>query len=375
MNFFLSKEHLATGMFFLGGCLGGLSLLLAAARLGGFRPPAGLAALADFGATLLARQWRLLLVGAVLAGAGLLWYHRSPLNVLPRTLEYAIVEEQLQRANTIGHADLLVVGDSSGLMGVDAPLLGQLLGGKKVENLCTLGYVGPAGYANLLERYFRRGQTAETVILLMHAVSLNRPDREWEGWQDMVVADRDFRTGARSPWQGVRSKLNEVAFGHLFTLPMPAAWGGFYGTSLEVREAMRSHAGSLYEPVWRPPGFRGYPTVLTNPILLSKPATDRLVIFADKAARLPVGRIFFGFTPTFVSLESASSLADVKRTVAQVDDLLRAKIRNFGLLDVKPFETNEYFATGTHLNQTGRDYFTRELATLLLAESPAASAR
>lgn len=376
MSLFLTKEHLVQWMFGIGGGLAGAALLLGVGRLRGVRLPAAVQPLADFSATLLLRQWRLAVIGSFFYGAGLLWYRHSPLNVLPRALEYAIVEEQLQRSKTIAHADILVVGDSSGLMGVDAPLLGRLLGGKKVENLCTLGYVGPAGYASLLERYFQRGLKAETVILLMHGVSLNRPEKEWEGWQDMVVDERDFRGGAENSWKGVRAKLNEVAFGRLFTLPMPGAWGGFYGTSFEVRDAIRTHAGSLYEPVWRLPlqpeavkasisaGF-------VHHTQLSKSAEERLTIFADKAVAFPVDRIVFGFTPTYLSLKSAPSLAEVKQTVAQVEGLLRAKIRHFDRLELEPFEADGYFATETHLNRVGREHFTHELATLLRAGAPA----
>ena len=369
MSIFLTKEHLAQWMFLIGGGLGGASFLIGVGQLSRIRLPAALNPLADFSATLLLRQWRLAVICALCAVAGLLWYRHSPLNVLPRALEYAIVEEQLQRAKTIAHTDIVLVGDSSGLMGVDAPLLGQLLGGKKVENLCTLGYVGPAGYASLLERYFQRGEKAETVILLMHAVSLNRPEKDWEGWQEMVVDERDFRGGAENSWKGVRAKLNQVAFGRLFTLPMPGAWGGFYGTTFEVREAMRTHSGSLYEPLWRlPPPPK---TVSVYHAQLSKSAAERLRIFADKAANLPVGRIFFGFTPTYLSLKSARSLVEVTQTGLQVEDLLRTKIKNFQRLDIEPFGADEYFATETHLNRVGREHFTRELAELLRSASPA----
>jgi hypothetical protein len=74
-----------------------------------------------------------------------------------QSLENVIVEAQIARAQAGRAVDLLIVGDSSALMGIDAPVLGAKLGGARVESLALFGSVGPAGYAALLDvRRFKR---------------------------------------------------------------------------------------------------------------------------------------------------------------------------------------------------------------------------
>jgi hypothetical protein len=55
---------------------------------------------------------------------------------LPADLESIVIQTQQTRAQTIANADLLVVGDSSGLMDIDAARLASLMG-RRVESLST----------------------------------------------------------------------------------------------------------------------------------------------------------------------------------------------------------------------------------------------
>ena len=61
------------------------------------------------------------------------------------------------------HVDLLIVGDSSGLMGVDTLRL-QSATGMSAYNLCTVGFLGIDGHRYMLERYIDRHGIPDCVI-------------------------------------------------------------------------------------------------------------------------------------------------------------------------------------------------------------------
>src|SRR5215813_573698 len=76
----------------------------------------------------------LLFAAGLLVAAGFLARPESG-HAARRDLESIVIEGQIERARTIPEADVLILGDSSALMGIDADDLGRELGGKRVESL------------------------------------------------------------------------------------------------------------------------------------------------------------------------------------------------------------------------------------------------
>ncbi len=374
------KSYVGRAMYVTGFLLGLVTLGLAFLRLNAVEIPEHLEELASFGAVALRRCIGILAV-LVLAfvGWGILFRTRPP-PLPPHELESIIVDEQLYRARNISQTDVIVVGDSSGLMGVDAPLLGKQLGGMSVENLSTLGWVGPKGYTHLIDMYFRRGLHAKAIVLLMHGMSLNRPEKEWDKWQQMALAESIHESLPTNPYTGLRSELSAVVFGYLFAPPMPGAWGQVYGTSFELSAAIRRNRGSIYQPLVEMPQETGRwemsardtgpegspPSMSAFDFQLSPSAEAGLREFAQFASGLPANHVFFGITPTYLSYKTPRTIVEEREAANEVANIMTKHLgTRFELLNIVPFRFEEYFASNTHLNRLGREHFTQELAVLL----------
>jgi hypothetical protein len=374
------KTYLARGLYLAGALFGLASLALAFSHRLAIAAPRHLKELATFAGDLIREHCRLLLLATALAAAASLWFRLHPLETPPRDVESIIVAEQLERARSIPETDVLIVGDSSALMGVDASLLGRRLGGMSVENLSTLAWVGPRGYAHLLQMYFRRGLQAKAVVLLMHEAAMNRPSAGWDNWEQVVLTEHAPSNEERNPLLALRTALNSVLFGRVFAPPMPGLWGKFYGSQYEVRSAIRNYHGSLHEPYGETPADSGRWGFLEEPahggsislpdpsfvFRLSPAAELRLREFGNSLSGLPFGRLYFGITPTYLSYKAPFTMTGHREADREADSILkRALDARFTPLDLEPFRPNEYFASYTHLNILGRRYFTSELAATL----------
>ena len=373
----LLKAYLEKILFTVGSGLCAGAAVLVFLRWAGVTLPAWLHDVATYSGRWGGRVLPLAVTCALLFAGGMLWYRTAPWLPPARSLENIIIEEQLQRSKTIERADMIIIGDSSALMGVDAGLLGRLLGGRSVENLATLGWVGPRGYAHLLEQYSKRGQRVGAVVLLMHGVSLDRPEKDWDAYEERVISERDPGVAAATLASGFRAKLGAGMFGRLFALPMPAAWGGYYGTYFEVQDALRHNSGSIYEPIWvlpaAPESTRrvwAFPTGYAVHYTLSPAAERGLHDWALAAAATHAPHVFFGITPTVISYRTMEAIAENRHVAQKVEDILREQLGSrFAGLSLTPFIADGYFATNAaHLNILGREKFTRELAAKLIPQ-------
>jgi hypothetical protein len=372
----VAKGYAARGILVAGAflCTGSAGLgLLSALRV---PIPRRLKDLAGFTVELCEQQFALILLTGVFFAGGLLWCWAHPALPPPQTVEKIIVDEQIKRAQRISQADVILIGDSSALMDVDAKLLGSLLGGRKVENLSTLGYVGAQGYAHLLDLCLSRGIGVRTVVLLMHGISLNRPTGDWDRWQDWVLTGRIFTEPEENPLVGLRARLSAVWLDRLFALPMPEAWGRSYGTHFELADAIAANAGSIYNPSLDFPAETGRwdagdagPDPHRDPgftYRLSPAAALGLRTFALTAAKYPIQQVFFGITPAFLSSKTDRTIDENRQVSQEVGAIMRGALgARFEPLDLMPFRADEYFATAAHLNQIGRGHFTRTLASVL----------
>ncbi len=372
---FLARSLEISGVFLSLGILG-----LAIFKLLGAELPSRLRRLALFGEELVKCLSALLPIFAIIVVACAIWFRFHPFHPPPRDLETIIVEQQIRRAKTIREADVLVIGDSSALMGVDAPLLERSLNVGRVENLATLGWVGPRGYSHLLELYFRRGLHAKAVVLLMHGMSLDRPQTQWNNWEEMVLNEDIPAISAGNLMKEIRSGLSGQFFDWAFAPPMPGAWGRFYGTQIELAGAIAKNNGSIFQPLlqmspetnrWDEErgaknGGAQIPTSSDLSYRLSPFAALGLREFADVVARADVPHVLFGITPTYLSTKTTRAVAENSRVAKDVEHLMHESLgKRVVLLELEPFRPDEYFASNTHMNSLGRDHFTHDLARIL----------
>src|SRR5215210_1655169 len=147
------------------------------------------------------------------------------------------VYEQILRAGSLGSLDVLLVGDSSCLMGIDPELLSQRLG-QRVASLCSIGYLGPAGYARLLKRFLASGARYKRLVVVMHPESLIR-DKSWDAWTDFVDSGgpptpSDWNLKVRSGLRLIESKL----LSPFIRLPMEGVFGQYYGSVETLRRSV-----------------------------------------------------------------------------------------------------------------------------------------
>src|SRR2546421_598668 len=89
---------------------------------------------------------------------------------------------------TVGTPDMAFIGDSSCLMGFHVSSLQGLLPTQRIESFCSMGYVGPAGYAAIIDKMVARGATPKKLIIAMHPVQFAR-EKSWNGWVNFVRDD------------------------------------------------------------------------------------------------------------------------------------------------------------------------------------------
>jgi hypothetical protein len=267
-------------------------------------------------------------------------------------LESIIVEGQRARAHTISDLDLLVIGDSSALMDVDAVRLGTALGGKRVESLATIGYVGPAGYARLLADYASAGHPVPTVIVLMHGVSLALSNSE--------IGERGFEAMVLEPARRcLPGTAQNVIYQHVLApaldLPLPGAYGRFYGGAAGLVAALRDNHGTLIDPNELP----ARPAAV--PFLLSTGVATRLEVLRRTLALIRPRRVVVAVSP--IPARAVGSRTEAKREVLSAQ--LAGRIGAETPLNLPSYLSDELFASVTHLNAGGRRIYTDLLAAEL----------
>lgn len=267
---------------------------------------------------------------------------------------FAIVAEQMERSTKLRDADVLILGDSSTLHGLDVPALDRALGDRRVESLTVIGPARPPGIAKLLERHVARENHPELVVLLMNPLGLFHAFGE-----DELGTMRAVLTGwpAASFAEEARKALNWRLFRGLLEEPLAGHHGRYYGNAWMLRRTLRQGHGSLPHP---------------NPGSLAQrsrdpSAGDRAVAIHPDALRdlnamraildgLRGERIYLGLAPEPQLLAGgddararAELLAELQRLIGLPGD------RRLEMPSTLP---DEAFADWTHVNAEGRVLYT-----------------
>ena len=300
--------------------------------------------------------------GGLAGFAAAMWSARA-LGALPAPrpawdMDQAIISHQARAAVASPPARVVLLGDSSCLMDVDARALGE-----GVLNLATLSYLGLDGQAAMLEAYAARHETApEMVVLLMNPESLRRAASEpgFVGLLEACLAGRDLPPGGaavpRLPgWLGLELVKTRLLSGWL-PRPLPPSFREAYGTTRGVVRAMDAQQGSLVQPGQYVPARNDGDAAYRWP--------DGLEAAAERfRAAVPAGaRFAAGLTP----VPAAHARADHPRRRRELLEAFAAHLRPDHLLDDLPATAPDaHFGTLTHLNETGRAAFTRQLSSCL----------
>jgi len=296
---------------------------------------------------------------------GLLVPRRSPLDWGARvhlagmrpTFTQSVLQWQVERIGRLRRpADVVVIGDSTGLMALVPRELERELGeGVRVENLCTIVPLGIAGHVDVLEHTLAVRPPPRVVAYAFTGESL--------AMDDEAVASAGLRAGLRD-WLGMddaawtawpSSRLRGAVRGGLARLlSVPDA------NDAGVRDFLRAHHGYLREnnPIPLEPDG------LAPPGPISRDALDGLGRLVELTGRIGA-RLVVLRTPLPDLLDTPAHRQALAHNERQWESLVSGfphvtLVRPFG-----GFVPARYFLRYEHLSLEGALRRTREVAPVL----------
>ncbi len=284
----------------------------------------------------------------------------------PADLDRTVLAAKADLASRSAPASIVLVGDSSCMMDVDAPALGRHLG-QTVLNLGTLSYLDLAAHGMLLSHALRHAsEPPREVVLLLHPGSLLRASSEPGlehflgerlrlGSADPTSPIPPFRSGFTSGLLGgdiVRGQMVQPWFPSL----LRGEFGAAYGTTWQIHRLLMRQSGTLLDPTpFDPLANAGRYEFHLNPALEKVSREFRSLI--------PAGcRFSVGLTPLPESLALDRHADRVASTLGVWASWLQPDRVLAGLPAVLP---DALFASAAHLNAEGTAEFTRRLSAEL----------
>lgn len=310
---------------------------------------------------------------AVLAGLAVLLHLGQRWALLPPPPiawdpETLVLRHQSRACRSAPPAEILLVGDSTCLVGVDAAELSRRLPGRpRVLNLALFRWLGLDTYGTEV-RDFAASHPGRVhmVVLLVSSAKLTEAGRFARTWEQIHNPECQRDRDVHCDWLGARL-VRENLLSYLLATPLHGGGADFYGFASEIDAYMSAHNGSVLSSGSFVPPREHPPDVLPAFPLAPALETETRAF----RAMMPAGaKLFVGLTPyTTASKRSAER--------ARSTDLLRrwnAWLSADTLLTNLPATLpNCYFGPGTHLNEIGQRRFTAILArelTRQLAANP-----
>lgn len=274
-------------------------------------------------------------------------------------IDRVVLVQKAEASRAVQDAEVVLLGDSSCLMDVAAPLLGERLG-SPVLNLGVLSYLSLESHAALLRNFIRANPgRLRAVILLMNPEALRMVHAD--AWQNRALRcfldGEDFRREDR-PSDAVTGVLGLHIFqgrlmARLLPQPLPGAFGRQYGFTRDLERFLTMHRGSALDPESKPATGRAEYR-LANGL---KPAS------ASLRAAVPNGvRLFVGITPLPEGYAGRGHPARHAEMLREWADWLKA---DAALTNLPPILPDRLFAQKTHLTEAGQREFTEQLAAAL----------
>jgi hypothetical protein len=285
-----------------------------------------------------------------------------------------VLAHQARASRSRDPARILLLGDSTCLVGVDALALSQQIPSHpRVLSLALFIWLDLNAYAEALSNFAAAnpGQVRAVVLLvvphkLAQAGSQPGPMNQWR----QFLHD-DARSDGESdcqPWQsacGARL-LRQRWLSRLMATPLGGDGASVLGFSSQIDAFMTEHRGSLID--LGPSFSRRRAPRLSEPHLAPEFETESR---AFRAKVPPGAKLFLGLTPGVTGFSAPASREDRDELLRQWNRWMQAD----GLLtNLPPTLPKVCFSTTAHLNPIGQKRFTaalaRELALLVEAEPP-----
>jgi hypothetical protein len=321
---------------------------------------------------------RILVPLAVLCLIGLgalqLLYLRNPARtdgMRQLSIDHFIVLEQVRRAAEVPTPDIAFFGDSSCLMGIVPEILERAINVRPIQSFCSIGFLGPVGYAHMLGGMIARNAAPKTVVFMFHPITFRRGP-SWEYWPAFVLnAGRVAAPALRFP----RSALDYLQFEWLSRLiysPLPGAYSRYYGGEGAFRATIEARQGSAVDP-GSGLNLHSLDAVKPVPMAPTGEATDfstnqdyqnALKVLAETVKKLPPQTSVYLIVSPLPDYTFRPGTME-QRTEAAVEIAAALGVDRGNILKTPATLPAAYFASTTHLNRWGQQVYSGELAKQL----------
>ena len=192
-----------------------------------------------------------LLLGMIIRLIGFIPFAPPPRPTLD--VDRTVIVQQIDASNRADQADILLIGDSSCLMNIDAALLSEI-SGKQVTNLGTLSFLDIHTFSRLL-RNSLSNQTKEpaTIIFLVHPDFVRKKSSSKAHIEtfDYYLNQKDHAYGYLASWDPRRLLGTHIVDGRILSripIPLSGSFAQFYGFTTELMDFMTRHNGSAIDP-------------------------------------------------------------------------------------------------------------------------------
>lgn len=274
-------------------------------------------------------------------------------------VDIQIVRAQMRRLVSTHNRAIIILGDSSALMGIDPSILQQKLG-KPIESYATLGVVGPEGYAYMLDLLSAEKSSIEYVLLVLHPVQFHR-EQYMEVWIPLL---KDWnKTASLDPNRAPLDFVRGIANRYLVYSPLPGHYSLYYGSPEKFVGMINDNKGSAIDPGAgiKVNSLRAYSRLPNQgylPIAMDKyRITDsyRKALAHLKRSVTTFGREKIVLMPGPLPLgpnvgAQRTILADLK----EIAEILELPHKNIVVPSITFSLDAKYFSSITHLNRFGK---------------------
>lgn len=253
------------------------------------------------------------------------------------TAERYIIREQIRRAALSPSPAVGFFGDSSCLTGVYSPIVSTELR-TDVASYCMFGSAGPFADATALRVLRERRVLPQTIVYMVHPAQLGRA-AVVTTWDDFATASAENKDGVLDLEGSAGTRLQ-------------GAFSDKYKTPRQLVSELRQ-TGSLLDPS---AGVRAPAPV---PYRLSAAYRSSLLPLVEELSHIDRNRVYLVLSP----IPEGGEAGDRGKATAELAGILGIPVAN--IVDTPPVMGRQLFAQDTHLNERGREVFSRALAQSL----------
>lgn len=272
-----------------------------------------------------------------------------------------VMSRRVEMARSPSAAEVLIIGDSSSAIGVEAPLLGELLPGRpEVLNQGMFMGIGMDIYGQAAGEFVRHHpDQVRLVLLVVTAQQLQNTAMSHfhqRLWRDLLTATEVPRETTRLRETLAADSTRERLINPLLPMTTYGHAGLFYGHTHHVRDWMATHGGSMVEDgVYNPTGLVALPEFQITEAVHAEAVALR--------SELPaLVKLAVAITPLPESHLPAGQESRRDDLLRRLNTSLQA---DFLLTNLPVRLPNGFFSSPFHLNPRGADHFTRLLAAEL----------